>query len=249
MRVFLLFLLIANISHAYDNELSTSLRCVAFFSSSEYKHRIPRDTLYSISLNETGKKHSTKDIRLAWPWSVNVEGRGYFFDTKKDVIAFVKQQISEGKKSIDVGCMQVNLKNHPDAFRNLNEAFDPRANIAYAASFLRSKYDQLGSWHKAIAHYHSATESLGTKYKNNVINIAADIDKHKESFRRHYREQRKNTQKKVESYKHIAQKAQTNQSQTNKDINNETKRQNYKHTDLDKKQRSNIMVYVPAKKQ
>ena len=52
------------------------------------------------------------------------------------------------------------------------------------AKFLLSKFQQLGSWTKAIAHYHSATPHLGEKYKDNVVKIAQNIDHYKSAFKR-----------------------------------------------------------------
>ncbi len=217
------------VTAAFDAELASSLKCVSLFRHSEYKQRIPADTLYSISLNETGRLHSTKKVKLSWPWTVNVEGQGHFFNTRQEAVHFVKKQIALGKESIDVGCMQVNLKHHPDAFKSVEEAFDPRANIAYAASFLRSKYDQLGCWHKAIAHYHSATETLGTKYKNNVITIAKNIEQYKDMFRQHARTYSNN-----KAYNQILERSY------NKKLSRKVN-----PVVIEKRQRSNMMVHVP----
>ena len=63
---------------------------------------------------------------VVWPWTINVEGKGFHFKTKRDAIRFVKDQMTAGKESIDVGCMQINLKYHPDAFTSLDQAFSPR---------------------------------------------------------------------------------------------------------------------------
>ena len=180
----LLVLFTSFTSYAYDKELSQSARCVGYFRHFETRMKMPKDTLYSISLQETGKAHSDKKVKIAWPWTVNVEGRGYYFDTKREAVIFVRDQMRAGKESIDVGCMQVNLKHHPDAFKSLDHAFDPRTNIAYGAKFLLSKYEQLGSWSKAIAHYHSATPHLGEKYKDSVVKIAQNIDHYKSAFKR-----------------------------------------------------------------
>ncbi len=169
-------------SAAQDAELAHSMQCVSIFSKHEYKYRLPKDSLYSISLQESGRKHSQKGIAMPWPWTVNVKGKGYHFDSKQAAVKFVKYELMQGNQSIDVGCMQVNLKHHPKAFSSVEEAFDPKANINYGASFLRSKYEQLGSWHKAIAHYHSATPELGSNYKNSVIKIAKNINKYKSAF-------------------------------------------------------------------
>jgi len=191
MKNLVIFLLCCSViapAHAgSDAELTHSLRCVKLFHKNERIYNIPGDALYSISLRESGRKHSTKDVTMPWPWTANVEGKGYHFDSKSEAVYFVKQQLMQGKESIDVGCMQVNLKYHPHAFNSVEEAFDPKANIAYSASFLRSKYEQLGSWHKAIAHYHSATPELGNPYKESVIKIARNIDKYKKAFKKHPR--------------------------------------------------------------
>ncbi len=164
-----------------DAEIAESHKCSKMFPYFEKTHQIPPDTLYSISLKESGKKHTEHKIMVVWPWTVNVEGKGYHFNTKREAIFFVRKQIIQGKENIDVGCMQINLKHHLKAFNSLNQAFDPEQNVAYGAKFLKAKYDQLGSWHKAIAYYHSATHDLGYKYKQDVIKIANNMDLYKNS--------------------------------------------------------------------
>jgi soluble lytic murein transglycosylase-like protein len=68
-------------------------------------------------------------------------------------------------KSIDVGCLQVNLMYHPDAFATLEQAFDPRTNANYAARFLNTLYAGDKDWAHAIAAYHSETPILGDAYR------------------------------------------------------------------------------------
>jgi len=57
---------------------------------------------------------------------------------------------------IDVGCMQVNLYHHPDAFDSLESAFDPVTNATYAARFLKSLRGAQGSWAYAVGQYHNS---------------------------------------------------------------------------------------------
>jgi hypothetical protein len=71
-----------------------------------------------------------------WPLTINAEGQGSFFDTKAQVIAAPRALQARGVQSIDVGCMQVNLMHYPYAFANLDQAFNPTANAAYAVRFL-----------------------------------------------------------------------------------------------------------------
>jgi hypothetical protein len=65
--------------------------------------------------------------------------------------------------------MQINLKYHPEAFADLEEAFDPAANVAYAAAFLKALRNDKGSWAKAVAHYHSATPERYIRYRTKVF--------------------------------------------------------------------------------
>lgn len=168
-----------------DRHMAESQKCGRVFFHFERKHRIPVNTLHSISLKESGRIHPQHKLKIVWPWTVNVEGEGYFFETKREAVLFTEKQLLSGKKSIDVGCMQINLKHHPDAFPSLEHAFDPRKNVDYGAKFLRLKYEQLGDWHKAIAHYHSATDALGSRYKQDVIKIASQMNQYKDSLKQH----------------------------------------------------------------
>jgi soluble lytic murein transglycosylase-like protein len=165
--------------HAYDEEIYESNKCDSLFGHFEQKFKIPQNILRSIALKESGKKHSKNNNIIIWPWTVNVEGKGYYFRNKKEAIKFVKNQIKTNKEIIDVGCMQINLKHHINAFDSIDKAFEPQYNISYGAEFLRKKYEQTGCWHKAIAHYHSATFPIGNKYKNDIVKIVNKLEKHK----------------------------------------------------------------------
>ena len=103
-----------------------------------------------------------------WPWTINADGVGQFFATKAQAIAAVVALQAAGVRSIDVGCLQVNLQYHPHAFRSLADAFDPRANARYAAGFLNRLFGRLGDWPKAVAAYHSQTPALGHRYRRRV---------------------------------------------------------------------------------
>jgi hypothetical protein len=55
-----------------------------------------------------------------WPWAIDADGVGQFFATKAQAVAAVAALQAQGVHSIDVGCMQVNLMHHPDAFTSLD---------------------------------------------------------------------------------------------------------------------------------
>lgn len=142
--------------------------CATHIAQYEKRHRIPDGLLHAISMVESGRKDDTGRV-VAWPWTINAEGQGYYFPTKETAIAAVHKLQRQGISSIDVGCMQVNLYHHPDAFRTLNDAFEPAKNVAYAARFLTGLKNEHASWHKAVAHYHSSNPIHHIPYQKNVM--------------------------------------------------------------------------------
>ncbi|MFO0390011.1 MAG: transglycosylase SLT domain-containing protein [Alphaproteobacteria bacterium] len=155
---------------ATDSLIEGAKLCTKYISRYERQYGIPTHLLAAISTTESGRYHKGLKISIPWPWTINVEGKGYYFDTKQEAIAAVKQHRARGAKSIDVGCMQVNLVHHAGAFASLDKAFEPEHNVQYAASFLRNLYQDGKSWKKAAADYHSKTPSRGGKYVGNVYN-------------------------------------------------------------------------------
>lgn len=133
---------------------------------------IPKGLLTSISMVETGRRAPGGKVE-PWPWTINVEGRGYYYASKAEAIRAVRRLMAAGSRSIDVGCMQVNLRFHPRAFTSLEEAFDPDANVAYAASFLSDLQSRSGSWDKAAGHYHSYSPHLNQKYSARIQKVWA----------------------------------------------------------------------------
>jgi len=113
-----------------------------------------------------------------WPWTINAEGEGHFFQTQQEAIAAVKALQAQGVRSIDVGCLQVNLMYHPNAFASLEAAFDPLGNATYAAHFLNALYAGSKDWPAAVAAYHSETPVLGDAYRVLVMARWQNADPH-----------------------------------------------------------------------
>lgn len=139
--------------------------CETAATTAEYVGRLPPRLLAAIGVTETGRVDPDTGRLRPWPWTINAEGSGQFFETRQQAIAAVRALQARGVQSIDVGCMQVNLMYHPDAFASLEEAFDPRANAVYAAKFLNTLYAEAKDWAPAIAGYHSETPALGDAYR------------------------------------------------------------------------------------
>ena len=158
-----------------DAQIEGAKLCTKNLARYERQYGIPSHLLSAISATESGRYHEGLKITLPWPWTINVEGAGHYYDSKKEAIAAVRKFQAQGARSIDVGCMQVNLIHHPNAFANLDDAFDPEQNVAYGASFLRSLYEGKKSWKQASANYHSKTPARGSEYVSRVYDRWTNI--------------------------------------------------------------------------
>lgn len=145
--------------------------CARAAAEIEIEEDLPPHLLTAISKVESGRWLASDRTVHAWPWTVTSGGKGKFFATMDKAIAAVQALRASGRRSIDVGCMQVNLLHHPDAFRDMRAALDPVRNIAYAAGLLQRLKLEAHSWPKAIAYYHSRTTSLNRPYRRKVLQV------------------------------------------------------------------------------
>jgi hypothetical protein len=144
-------------------------QCQAAIRLAERSHDLPPQLLHAIAQIESGRRHPATGAFGPWPWTVNAEGQGRHFATREEAIAHVRQLQARGVRLIDVGCLQVNLHHHPNAFASLEEAFDPVANARYAARFLKELQATRRDWSLAAAHYHSQTPELAEAYRARVL--------------------------------------------------------------------------------
>ncbi|GGC45089.1 hypothetical protein GCM10011504_24350 [Siccirubricoccus deserti] len=145
------------------------LQCRRAIAMAEREYRLPAGLLPAIARVESVRPDPVTGAPTPWPWTINAEGRGRFFDTKAEAVAAVEALRARGVRVIDVGCLQVNLHHHPTAFASLEEAFAPAANARYAATFLRSLYSTRRDWEISAAHYHSTTPERAEAYRLKVL--------------------------------------------------------------------------------
>ena len=145
--------------------------CAAEIAQAERAYGIPTKLLDSIAIVESGRWDATSRASVAWPWTVMANGEGKFFPTKAEAVAEVKRLKARGVRNIDVGCMQVNLGYHPDAFSGLEDAFEPASNVGYAARFLKGLYGATQHWPTAASYYHSQTPKLAAEYRDKLMKV------------------------------------------------------------------------------
>lgn len=131
--------------------------------------QLPTGLLRAIGRVESGRRDPATGAFAPWPYTINANGQGRFFDDAASATAAVRSLQAAGTSSIDVGCFQVNLMHHPLAFARVEDGFEPAANAAYAAAFLAALRQRLGHWEGAVAAYHSATPERGEAYRARVF--------------------------------------------------------------------------------
>lgn len=153
-------------------EIPPDQLCTRAIDAAKRSAPLPPRLLEAIAQVESGRLDPASGHSRPWPWTINANGTGYYFGSAADAVAFVKSLQDKGVRSIDVGCMQVNLLSHPDAFASLEDAFDPHANVQYAIRFLMSLYREVGNWPSAVGLYHSANPVLSATYRARILGDA-----------------------------------------------------------------------------
>ena len=156
--------------------------CIRAILEAQERYGIPDNILLGIGLQEAGTRRG--GALTVWPWAVNAAGEGRLFEDRASAMDWVRERQAAGVRSIDVGCMQINLRWHPDAFQSLEEGFDPRIGADYAARFLLALRKQTGSWALAAGSYHSFTPEKRDIYLASLRKNVAVANQRIEALRR-----------------------------------------------------------------
>jgi hypothetical protein len=155
--------------------------CEAIAAKTAGLYSIPEGLMPAIARVETGLKQGERGVR-AWPWTLNVQGQGYYFKTRNEALAKLREVLASGVRNVDVGCMQINYRWHGENFSSIEEMMSPEANTRYAANFLTRLKKRHGSWEAATRHYHSADRERGTAYLGRVNRVLARLPQEEPSF-------------------------------------------------------------------
>jgi hypothetical protein len=147
---------------------SVNAECRQAIGAAERAYGIPSHLLAAIARVESGRRDQASGTFNPWPWTINMDGLGSFYDNKPQAVATAMSMRPHVTRSIDIGCMQISLTNHPDAFTSMDQAFDPAANADYGARFLTQLFAKTNSWPRAVELYHSATPDIGQEYGRRV---------------------------------------------------------------------------------
>src|SRR4051812_9464936 len=141
--------------------------CLEAIAKQESQYGMPAGLLKAIArVESSGSPYG--DAGKPWPWTLNVGGEGHYYPNKDAAVTAPPTYPAESDVNIDVGCMQISLRHHPNAFPDFATALDPGANVAYGALFLAALHDKSGDWMIASGDYHSTTPGFGDTYRGLV---------------------------------------------------------------------------------
>ena len=146
---------------ANKNDVESTL-CDSAARIASQEFGIPVEVLLALTRTETGR--NGKHGLYPWPWTVNMEGPGYWFGNRDEAVNFTLDHLNNGAISFDIGCFQINYKWHGEHFDSVEDMFVPRLNANYAAQFLTQLFFEFGSWSAAAGAFHSRTPSKAESY-------------------------------------------------------------------------------------
>ncbi len=121
------------------------------------------------------------------PFTLNIEGKGYVFDSKEEALAAARQAQLDGR-SFDSGIMQVNNQWLRKYDIPLEAALDPEANIWLGSWILQQEIKRQGQNWAAVARYHSPDPVRGRRYVDMVqaaLNRGAVTNHDQKATKRH----------------------------------------------------------------
>ena len=131
---------------------------------------IPYTLFYAVALTESGKPVGVTRHYRPWPWTLNVAGQGYFFDSRLAAWQALTVWLEQGKRSIDIGLMQVNWRYHRERLSTPWQALDPYFNLRVGAKILQECYFTRQDWWASVGCYHAPGDSQRAKqYRRRVV--------------------------------------------------------------------------------
>jgi len=152
---------------------STPALCLDAARAAAARHGIPAGMMHAITLVETRRK--VGGLVGPWPWTLNIAGQGYWYDTRAEALAHAEREIAGGRRSVDLGCFQLNTRWHGENFNALDEMLEPALAADYAAQFLGQLFAETGDWMRAAGLYHSRTPVRARRYRGLVGRTLASL--------------------------------------------------------------------------
>jgi hypothetical protein len=98
-----------------------------------------------------------------------VAGDGYYYPTRLEAWQALNDWLEKGKRSIDIGLMQVNWRYHQERLGTPWQALDPYHNLRVGATILQDCYATEHDWWASVGCYHAPrNQERATRYRRRV---------------------------------------------------------------------------------
>lgn len=149
---------------------------VALYPSLSAYCGVPVGLLYAVTRTESGRWVNGQVE--PWPWTLNVDGEGHYFETREEQYAALMVALQSGQ-GVDVGPMQLNWRWQFERLDSPWLSTDPVVNVLTGCRLLRELYEHpnsQGSWHWAVGKYHRRSTkahhvAAANRYADQVFRI------------------------------------------------------------------------------
>ncbi len=139
---------------------------------------IPSTVLYAVALTESGLSVRRSSVSRPWPWTLNVAGTGYYFNSRQAAWRALKHSLNSGERSIDVGLMQINWRYHHERLGSPWQALDPYHGLAVGTAILKRCHQGGGDWMKSVGCYHAPNHAQrAARYRRRVASQIQQLQK------------------------------------------------------------------------
>ncbi|RUS67760.1 hypothetical protein CUZ56_00237 [Saezia sanguinis] len=164
MKVILFLLLLHALGTGIQNAKAQEIPPPAYQIAAAYSE-IPATVLYAIALQESGRSINGK--HRPWPWTLNISGQGYYFDTQEAACTRLTAALkTTSAKRIDVGLGQINVGYHSHRVGKPCDLLDPYVNLTLAGQILTEQHRPGQDWLITMGKYHSpANGAAAARYR------------------------------------------------------------------------------------
>lgn len=99
------------------------------------RHQIDPYVLYAVALVES-RKHGEQNHVTPWPWAINNAGKSFIPQSQQEAEVLLNKMLDEGRRNVDVGIMQVNLRWHGHRVAKPEHLLNPNTNLEIGARLL-----------------------------------------------------------------------------------------------------------------
>lgn len=171
-------------SDACEASVVTSTSIPIIYKERAINAGVPYMLLYAVAIAESNNPEDPSF--KPWPWTLNVNGHGMYFDTKKDAVVALTRELAKGTRNIDICAGQINYRYNHHLIPDINKALDLKPCLTAATEVLNRELRHCkmilrkSNWWCAVERYHSpgksdAQRERATAYAARVKSIYSSL--------------------------------------------------------------------------